>query len=236
MDLQTPGKKVENIVVEDNEKLCDEYDEQHKFSLATDELDRSFCSNFKAVTVKKLQIYKRNKGRVFCEVLLPSAFMIFGIWLASLDWQYRSESWLLEPSLYPLKQKLMINQNTYDAATGNVEPKVLAENLPDFANAFDVSYSEVAQGSTFDTYADALFAFGTREAREEPYLYGSYEIYQADSESHLYKFVSYINMTSSASSILYPQFMYESILKTATGDSEFEFKTRSTPYPVNKEL
>jgi len=36
--------------------------------------------------------------------------------------------------------------------------------------------------------------------------------------------------------MLYPQFMYESILKTATGDPEFEFKTRSTPYPVNKEL
>ena len=43
-------------------------------------------------------------------------------------------------------------------------------------------------------------------------------------------------MTSSASSVIYPQFMYESILKTATGDPEFEFRTRSTPYPVSNEL
>ena len=81
-----------------------------------------------------------------------------------------------------------------------------------------------------------MFAFGVKEAHEEPYMYGSYEIFEANRLSQNYKFVSYVNMTSSASSILYPQFMYESILKTATGDPEFEFKTRSTAYPVNYEL
>ena len=30
--------------------------------------------------------------------------------------------------------------------------------------------------------------------------------------------------------------MYESILKVATDDPEFEFKTRSTPYPVTYEI
>ena len=67
-------------------------------------------------------------------------------------------------------------------------------------------------------------------------MYGSYEIYEADKLNQNYKFVSYVNMTSSASSVLFPQFMYESILKTANDDPEFEFKTRSTAYPVNYEL
>jgi len=30
--------------------------------------------------------------------------------------------------------------------------------------------------------------------------------------------------------------MYESILKVATDDPEFEFKTRSTPYPLTEEI
>ena len=81
-----------------------------------------------------------------------------------------------------------------------------------------------------------MFAFGVKEASEEPYMYGSYEIFEANRQTQSYKFASYVNMTSSASSILFPQFMYESILKTATGDPEFEFKTRSTGYPVNYEL
>ena len=35
---------------------------------------------------------------------------------------------------------------------------------------------------------------------------------------------------------LFPAFMYESILKVATDDPEFEFKTRSTPYPLTEEI
>lgn len=35
---------------------------------------------------------------------------------------------------------------------------------------------------------------------------------------------------------LFPAFMYESILRVATDDPEFEFKTRSTPYPLTNEI
>ena len=43
-------------------------------------------------------------------------------------------------------------------------------------------------------------------------------------------------MTSIGASILFPLFMYESILKTANNDKDFEFKVRSTSYPVMKEV
>ena len=39
-------------------------------------------------------------------------------------------------------------------------------------------------------------------------------------------------MTAPDASILFPQFMYESILKVANDDPEFEFKVKSTAYPV----
>lgn len=57
--------------------------------------------------------------------------------------------------------------------------------------------------------------------RAEPYIYGSYEIFQADRISQEYKFVSYVNITSGDSVALFPQFMYESILKVATDDPDF---------------
>jgi len=67
-------------------------------------------------------------------------------------------------------------------------------------------------------------------------MYGSYEMYEANKEEQTYKFVSYVNLTSTASVALFPSFMYESILKIATDDPEFEFKTRSTPYPLTYEI
>ena len=39
-------------------------------------------------------------------------------------------------------------------------------------------------------------------------------------------------MTSPDASVLFPQFMYEAILRVANDDPQFEYKVRSTPYPV----
>lgn len=67
-------------------------------------------------------------------------------------------------------------------------------------------------------------------------MYGTYEIFHANKTSQEYKFVNYINLTSDLSVVTFPAYMYESILKVATGDPEFEFKTRSTPYPITYEI
>ena len=81
-----------------------------------------------------------------------------------------------------------------------------------------------------------MYAFGEEDVAEEPYHYGSYEIYEADTEAQKYKFISYVNLTSKDSAQLWPQFMYESILKVATDDPEFEFKVRSTGYPLSLDI
>jgi len=66
--------------------------------------------------------------------------------------------------------------------------------------------------------------------------YGSYEMYQASQADQKYKFINYVNLTSPDAVSLYPQFMYESILKVATNDKDFEFKTKLSPYPFTYEL
>ena len=207
-------------------------DKEEKFSLAENKLDTSFCGNFRAVFLKRWNSYRRSIRRVLTEIFLPSAFMAFGVWISSIDFTFQSPSRLLVPSLYPLKQKMIFNQDIYDIERSDLSPVIFAENLPNYEDSFDVRFTDMERGETFDDYADYLFDFGTSEAQREPYMYGSYEIYQASRASQEYKFVSYINMTSESASILFPSFMYESILKVATEDPEFEFKTRTTPYPV----
>jgi len=57
-----------------------------------------------------------------------------------------------------------------------------------------------------------------------------------DETRHKYKVISYVNVTSPWSSALYPQFLIESIMKTALKDDDFEFKVRVSSLPVPKEL
>ena len=69
---------------------------------------------------------------------------------------------------------------------------------------------------------------------EYPYLYGSYQAFQINRKTQQYKFFTYVNLTCQDCGELFPQFMYESILKVATNDPEFKFKVRNTPYPMTE--
>jgi hypothetical protein len=61
-------------------------------------------------------------------------------------------------------------------------------------------------------------------------------MYEADRDKQRYKFYSWLNLTNQDGAGLYPQFMYESILRVATDDKDFQFKARITPYPVTYEV
>lgn len=65
--------------------------------------------------------------------------------------------------------------------------------------------------------------------------YGSYLFYQLNRKTNQYKFITFANTTDTHSAITFPAFMYEAILKTAVKDPEFEFKVRTTPYPLNQQ-
>ena len=64
--------------------------------------------------------------------------------------------------------------------------------LPNSTDAFEVQYIEAAN------YID--FYNQVYEARNDlplyPYRYGSYQIYQANRNSHLYNIINYLNVTS----------------------------------------
>ena len=150
------------------------------FSLAHDPLDYSICNNLKAVLSKKIKTYWRQKKRLCLEIFMPSLFMAFGIWVATINFTYRSDSRVLTPDLYPLRQKLLVNELTYDTGAGNIPSRILIENLPDYKNAFQVEYINDLPDVTFDGFAEKVYAYGQSEANNEPYLYGSYEIFQAD--------------------------------------------------------
>lgn len=70
------------------------------------------------------------------------------------------------------------------------------------------------------------------DGEREPFKFGSYYIYEADTTTQTYRVVDFVNTTSQEATVAYPQFMYESILKTASNDTEFEFVMTTSAYPV----
>lgn len=111
------------------------------------------------------------------------------------------------------------------------------------SDAFDVSYVNLSSINTtvlgeravLRAFDDSVFA-AKNNGTEKPYRYGSYLIYEANNQTKQFKVAAFLNLTSQDVTALYPQFMYESILKLATGNPNFKFKVTTTPYPVTENL
>jgi len=72
-----------------------------------------------------------------------------------------------------------------------------------------------------------------------PHFYSAYQIYEANQETQQWKFYNWVNMTNQDAVGLYPQFMYEAILKSASKNvtgQELTFKVKNTPFPVTNEV
>jgi ATP-binding cassette subfamily A (ABC1) protein 3 len=106
--------------------------------------------------------------------------------------------------------------------------------LPNQPGSFNLIEDEdYSSTTTITEYIDEIF---DNRRTELPYMYGSYQTYSANKADQQYKFVSHLNLTAYDSPGLYPQFMYESIMKQATDNDDFKFKVRLTPYPPTTRL
>jgi hypothetical protein len=79
----------------------------------------------------------------------------------------------------------------------------LVEGLTD-SEEFDINYSEWHKNMQIYEYGNTVYNFGISESPDIPYMYGSYQIYEANLATQQYKFVSWLNLTSQDAAALYP--------------------------------
>lgn len=169
--------------------------------------------------------------------MIPALIILLGVAISKYSDRYkRSPVRAVLPKLLPLKQKLLVNRTPVNWLASDMTSDKLVSNLP--ADVFDVQYDDtkrVVTGS-YDDFSRSVFEFGHTNSSEQPFLYSSYEIFQASKSNQNYKFVTHVNATSQDIVMLAPQLMYESILKTALDDPEFEFKVTSRAYPLTFQI
>jgi len=178
--------------------------------------------------------YKRNKYLIFSDAILPAILLLLGVGLSQLKIDWTQPSRVITPSRLPLPQTVYINKSPV-VQSSDVTVEELFEDLPNQDSSFIALYDSDwdSATTTVEDFSDSIFYSAKTEL---PYMYGAYEIYEADKVNNHYQFLTFVNITSQDAPGLYPQFMYESILKTATGNDDFKFKIRNTPYPPTTRL
>ena len=64
------------------------------------------------------------------------------------------------------------------AVIGNTDCSIIASNLPDVEEVFDVQWTNATD---FLEFGDAVYKQG-KQIDEFPYMYGSYQVYEMDTE------------------------------------------------------
>ena len=220
-------KKLEDYTIADQLRLC------------------SCCLHILALCIKRCIIMFRTWRSLCFEILAPVMFVAAGFALMKLTFLFPSPDREISTKLFPLPQKILVN--TEPVLTTDLDGTKLLNNTKEVIDFLPASYTLLTdfdfevnyQNYTKDLYNNVEnLVRGNSDAEDfdlftefddetfsqridEPYRYGSYLIYQANNVTKDYKVINYVNTTSQDVAIAYPHFMYEAILRSATGRSQF---------------
>lgn len=114
--------------------------------------------------------------------MIPVILVLIGFGFSKIQFFKHSADRVLDPSAYPLKQRLITNNKVWNSTGNDFTPQQILSSLPSLSNSFDISYKDYSSSATatnISFFDDAVF-----EARlikpYSPSRYSSYFIYQAD--------------------------------------------------------
>jgi ATP-binding cassette subfamily A (ABC1) protein 3 len=102
--------------------------------------------NMKALMIKRVNIYKRDRSGLACEVIVPFLCVIVGCLISFVDLNPGSPNLTITPNLYPSQQRIVMNQNLVNSIglVSPVEPSVFYNNLPGGSSFWAVTYDDTS--------------------------------------------------------------------------------------------
>jgi len=105
----------------------------------------NFFNHLKAIFWKRTQILVRNRKLMFVEIGLPILLVLIGIIISKVEIFVDSQPRVLDPHLFPLKQKILVNEKLIanaDSEEDNISPRELIKHLPFSEEAFESIYKD----------------------------------------------------------------------------------------------
>lgn len=80
---------------------------------------------------KRFYLYRRNYKGLIIEIFIPVLLVLIGLAFSKVQFFFSPPERTLEPNAYPLKQRIVMNQNLVRLGSGqNIMPSIFGDNLP----------------------------------------------------------------------------------------------------------
>jgi hypothetical protein len=233
LKVETGGKEDKKDIETLKRRMTSEVNHQEEYSMAKEQVEGVFSVfflHFYALIVKRFILSKRNFKGFLMDILVPSLLIIAGLGLATVDFYKNSSQRILEPSLFPLDQRVIYNTNN---GGGGAAADLIAMLEP----ASDFSASSITTTGTTEltklTNFDEQIYDASLVDPISPSRFGHYYFNHLDYTNHHYQVATLFNTTSQDAHVAFPHFIYQAILKKSIGSS-FNYTMINDPMPIVK--
>ncbi|CAI2385685.1 unnamed protein product [Moneuplotes crassus] len=232
LKVENSGKGEDEKAIERIKKrMTSEYNPDEEYTISKEQVEGNISIFFLhcwALLIKRFTLTKRNIKGLFMDIFVPFVLILSGTWFATVGFYKDSPKRILEPSLFPLDQRIIYNTYT----TGGHNSANLIDLLDPSSNF--TSSAITANGSTersrLVNFDDQIYNASLDEPLS-PARFGHYYFNFLDYTNHQYEIATFYNSTSQDSHVAFPHFMYEAILKKSISSS-FNYTMINDPMPV----
>ncbi|CAI2385343.1 unnamed protein product [Moneuplotes crassus] len=232
LKVENSGKEEDEKVIEKIKKrMTSEYNPDSEYSMAKEQIEgpiQIFFLHLWALLIKRFLLSKRNIKGLVIEIFVPFILILAGYWMATVQFYKDSAQRNLDPSLFPLDQRVIYN--TYTTGGHNSADLIsLLDPSSNFTTA-EITTSGSSERAHLQNFDEQIYNASLLQPFS-PYRYGHYFFNSLDYTNHRYEVATLFNTTSQDAAVAFPHFIYEAILKKSIS-STFNYTMINDPMPI----
>lgn len=230
-DVKEDAKAIKSIL-EKRKSILEDF-EYEDYSISKEQISGEcaiFWIHYVALFLKRLILAKRNYKEFIFNLIVPIILIVIGFGLATVQFFKDSDQRVLEPSLFPLPQRLIYNTNIQSGAGSPATLIGLLEPSSYFSPTAVTSAIGGTNTETLNTFDDILYN-AAQVNPLEPHRYSHYYFHTLDYTNHRYKILSWGNTTSQEAIVASAHFMYQAVLKNSI-NTGLVYKMVNDPMPI----
>lgn len=208
----------------DDIKLIEDY------SIAEQSEKDVFCLHFGALIVKRLLVSFRQPKTFLLEILIPILLIIIGLAFSNSPFFENPPQLTLNLANYPKNQTLYY----MDMSTASDPDKAL---FNDYFDSTRWPNPKIKLDPTGATFSEKLENFENQVYDKHGYdekieNSGNYIIHTLDTTNNIYKVIGMGNPYGRDTAAIYTQYLYNALLRVASGNKDLQFSTKVGAYPL----
>ncbi len=190
----------------------------------------SFAQHFAAIMVRRYYMSIRSYMAFLCEILAPLLVVLLGLIATKSHFYFDGGVRWFTGNAYADSQNVLVGFSNDAMSAGLVGTYLGSFESGVYSTQYTIPSATLLSGDLPALQDMDSTLFATRD--REPKRYGSVYVKSLSTASHLYEYVSFVNISSQDSAGAFSDYFGETLLRTASGNTGLRLVFANAPLPL----